>query len=352
VEDERGGMSGPAKLRELIMADLLPLSEKTAAEIDALARKISVAHRLDAEIQAELRGHVEDKVRGYVCGEVKVTEADALLLATAHFGEAGVIKGMFQGVHGTAHGASLVRRLAAILVTTAAVSMVVEVANILWTVLVIYPAAKVAQEQHAQLFWIPQVFFAVFLVAMTTALIWRVLLHWRRQMAFGQPLWFEKWSGFTLLMVVIAALAGKTVLLDFFIQTLPGLSEARHMPRRPAPAAISWILMCVEYTAEALLCLWWCDRAPRTRRTLLYGAAGWMVVQQVLVFSSFWADMIVRTVTIGIFQQRFDPGLIARSIGMLGPLIGINLAMDSAMGLVALIVYAAVTRRRLATVAG
>ena len=58
-------------------------------------------------------------MRGYVSGEAeKVTEADALLLATAHFGAAGVIKGMCQEVHALAHGASLMRRLVAILVVT------------------------------------------------------------------------------------------------------------------------------------------------------------------------------------------------------------------------------------------
>jgi hypothetical protein len=334
------------------MGELKPLGEKTVGEIEALARKISVAHRLDAEIQAELRGHVEDKVRGYVSGEVKVSEADALLLATAHFGEAGVIKWMLQGVHEVAHGVSLVRRLVAILVVVAGVSLVIEMANIFWKIVVIYPAAKVAEEQHDKLFWIPQVFFAIFTVAMSTALLWRVLLLWRRQMDLGKPLWFEKWSGFKLLGVIISALAGKIVLYDFLLQGLVAFPEMRLAFASSSPAVVSWILMCVGYTAESLLCLWWCDRTPRTWRTLVYSAVGWLLVQQILLYSSFWADILVRTVSRGIFQHRFDFGSIARSIGMLGPVIGFNLAVDTAMGLIALLAYAAVTRRRRGTVAG
>ena len=161
------------------MADLLSLSEKTAGEIDALARKISVAHRLDAEIQAELRGHVEDKVRGYVSGAVKVTEADALLLATSHFGEAGVIKGMFQRVHGAAHAVSLGRRLAAALAASIGVAIATEIAQILWGYLVMYPVATMNEALQAPF---PQALSIAFLILPTVLeifFLWKIFAFWR-----------------------------------------------------------------------------------------------------------------------------------------------------------------------------
>ena len=218
--------------------------------------------------------------------------------------------------------------------------------------MVIYPAAKVAEEQHDKLFWMPQVFFAIFMVAMSTALMWRVLLVWRRQMDLGKPLWFEKWSGFKLLWVVIAALVGKMVLSDLLLQGLAALPEMRLAFASSSQVVASWVLACAGYIAESLLCLWWCDRTPRTWRTLAYSAAGWMLLQQILLYSSFGADMIVRTVSRGIFQHRIDLRPIAQTIGMLGPVIGLNLAMDVAMGLVALLGYSAVTRRWRRNVAG
>jgi hypothetical protein len=98
-------------VKELDMAEMTPLSDETRARIEALTKKISVAEGLDAEVREELRGHVEDKVRGYVSGAERPSEADAVILATAHFGEPGVIQGMFQRVHAGEHGMSLLRRM-------------------------------------------------------------------------------------------------------------------------------------------------------------------------------------------------------------------------------------------------
>ena len=42
-----------------------PLSSNTQEQMQALCRKISVAHDLDPEIQKELYGHMEDKLLAY-----------------------------------------------------------------------------------------------------------------------------------------------------------------------------------------------------------------------------------------------------------------------------------------------
>ena len=160
-----------------------------------------------------------------------------------------------------------------------------------------------AREQHAELSWVPQVFFSTFIVLISTALTWRVLLLWRKQITLEKLLWFEKWSGFKLLLVVIAIIAGNAVLSNFFYYTChrPALSNAFctnhvsafNMPTIHLVAFDWWSVRSIE-TVEH--CLWWCDRTPRTWRTLIYSAAGWLVGEQILLYSPLWATILVQTV--------------------------------------------------------
>ena len=46
-----------------------PLNDTTRLKARELARKITVAHDLDPEIQEELYGHIEDKLLAYKSGE-------------------------------------------------------------------------------------------------------------------------------------------------------------------------------------------------------------------------------------------------------------------------------------------
>lgn len=90
------------------------LTPETAERIRALCRKISVAHDLDEEIQAELFSHMEDKLLGYLSGEEKVTEEDALILVREHFGDPAVLKGLLRETHAVEFGISLLRKLGAV----------------------------------------------------------------------------------------------------------------------------------------------------------------------------------------------------------------------------------------------
>ena len=94
------------------------LSPELEKEARALCAKITVAHDLDAEIQEELFSHVEDKLLGYLQGEVPVSDADALLLARAHFGDPAAIKGLLGDVHAPEAAMSHWRRLAAAAIAT------------------------------------------------------------------------------------------------------------------------------------------------------------------------------------------------------------------------------------------
>lgn len=67
------------------------LPEPAVQRIRALCRELSARHVLDDEAREELCGHMEEKLLGYLSGQVKVTEEDAIFLVRAHFGDAGEI---------------------------------------------------------------------------------------------------------------------------------------------------------------------------------------------------------------------------------------------------------------------
>ena len=94
------------------------LNPTVAQKARALCRKITVAHALDAEIQEELYGHIEDKLIGYVRGEIPVSEDDAMHLVSEHFGDPATIKSLFRDVHTTEVAVSQGRRLSAAALVT------------------------------------------------------------------------------------------------------------------------------------------------------------------------------------------------------------------------------------------
>ena len=68
------------------MPEELPPS--SIEKIRALCRDLAARHRLDDATRDELCGHLEDKLAGYLSGEVRMSEDDALMLVRAHFGDA------------------------------------------------------------------------------------------------------------------------------------------------------------------------------------------------------------------------------------------------------------------------
>ncbi len=94
------------------------LSHEAGTRIRALCRQISVAHNLDEEIQAELRAHMEDKLLGYISGEERVTEADALILVREHFGDPKYLQRMLRETHGQAVTLNPLQKMGVIAVLT------------------------------------------------------------------------------------------------------------------------------------------------------------------------------------------------------------------------------------------
>jgi len=63
-------------------------TEQTIKKIRALCQELAVRQGLNDEARDELCNHLEEKLTGYLNGEVKISEEDALCLVRAHFGDA------------------------------------------------------------------------------------------------------------------------------------------------------------------------------------------------------------------------------------------------------------------------
>lgn len=82
--------------------------DETLRKIRGYCRELADRHGLDEEAREEICGHLEDKLAGYLSGEVRPTEEDALVLARAHFGDAEEVARLMTGLSDSAE-----RRLAA-----------------------------------------------------------------------------------------------------------------------------------------------------------------------------------------------------------------------------------------------
>lgn len=269
------------------------LSPSVEQRMQVLCRKIAVAHDLDAEIQRELYGHMEDKLLAYLAGEELITEDDALILVQAHFGDPATLKDCLREVHTVPATLSLLRRLLAIVVLTAGVSF--SFSLVLRTVgLLLFSFI----ETEAQLLTPISTVFASGAILLTLfgqpILIGWILRHWQRSLDRGETLWAYELSAGR------AALLGAGVLTVWSLQALPslwllndaplhgeGLSFAVkqlfldpvpmlfHMEGGPVGIVVLGALLSA--ALKAALWFWWCDRPPRTLRTLNLASTAWLV---------------------------------------------------------------------------
>ncbi|HEY8747047.1 MAG TPA: hypothetical protein VIM11_03665 [Tepidisphaeraceae bacterium] len=63
-------------------------TDDAVRKIRDLCQELADRHGLDRELRDEMCGHLEDKLAGYLRGDVRISEDDALLLVRAHFGNA------------------------------------------------------------------------------------------------------------------------------------------------------------------------------------------------------------------------------------------------------------------------
>jgi len=247
-----------------------PLNSNTQEQMQALCRKISVAHDLDPEIQQELYGHMEDKLLAYLTGEEQVTEEDAFILVREHFGDPAVLKGLLQDVHAREVHVSLARRLAAAFAATTGLMVLLSVLLFLVTV------GFIMLGPEDGTFGVPQGIMPIASVlALTGAavLLFMVLRHWQRQLDSGRRPWFLRWQpGSIVALIVVLFLLQKLVPFTYADALMSVTSSTRWTMVVTrlfgVLGALSLVLQCVAW-------LWWCDRPPRKARAIVYAFFFW-----------------------------------------------------------------------------
>ncbi|MBL7648105.1 MAG: hypothetical protein JNK74_18125 [Candidatus Hydrogenedentes bacterium] len=157
------------------------LDNKTRQKARELARKITVAHDLDSEIQEELYGHIEDKLLAYTSGEERVTDEDAFILVREHFGDAKVIRGLMQEVHAGAVQIGLARRVSALVVVTVGIHAIVRLVRVLsMPTLIAHP---ILDGTYAD--------WAVLNLELLAILL--ILLYSSRRERAARPVWYQDW---------------------------------------------------------------------------------------------------------------------------------------------------------------
>ena len=285
------------------------LSPDIETRIAALCKQISVAHEVDAEIQRELRGHMEDKLFAYLAGEEVLSEEDAFILVREHFGNPGILKEYLRHVHKVPATLSLARRLLAVMTLTVAVSfgfaLFARAAGLLLLSVV---------ESGAPAFDVTRTVFTtvtlLILLAGQPLVIGLVLRHWQRRLDGGAALWTDR------LAPPAAAGLGAATLIVWSLRSIPALwilnvapahadtlsfsmrqllldpvPMLYHLEGGPAQTAILAAFLCL--AIQAALWFWWCDRPPRVKATLNRASAVWL--------GFFLAPALVESLCTGFF---------------------------------------------------
>ncbi len=215
-----------------------------------LARKITVAHDLDPEIQEELYGHIEDKLLAYKSGEEQISDEDAFILVREHFGDAKVIRGLMQEVHAGAVQVSLLRRVLALVIATAALQSTV---TLLRSVLVtsIEVGGTLGGNKNDVLLT------GSMALAMFAALFW-LLRRWKASELAGATPWYACWSMPRMLAWLCIAAVMTWVVPTVSLAGTEGLSVSSDVRNGALGVLVLTVLM-----SSCLIWLWWTEAAAR-----------------------------------------------------------------------------------------
>lgn len=250
------------------MADTL--NQDAQDKTDEMCQKISVVHSLDADIQEELPGHMEDKALGYLNGQEPITEDDALLLVREHFSYPAMIKSMLQDVHVLETQVSLARRLMAIVALSMAISIVVGIFMLIAgsvTALLQFRGSGVITTR------VPYSIAMITMMIMVLFINWKVLVHWKTQIRSGKRPWFRRWRARNIVGLV-AGLMSIQLLIPSLLVSYNTVNQIQ-IPDTFAFFGIG--LRITLTTAHAIIGLWWCDRPPRLAHTTSKALLVWIL---------------------------------------------------------------------------
>jgi hypothetical protein len=250
-----------------------PLNDNTQQNARELARKITVAHDLDPEIQKELYGH-EDKLLAYKSGEERISDEDAFILVREHFGDAKVLRSMFAEVHEAAATLTLGRLIGAACIITLSVAWLCKLLALPFQALALYLLEHGATVGAL----IPPATFLLFhaMVPVLPIGVAAAFIYWRKRLEAGKRPWFYRWSKWDFLRCGALLFAAIPFTPSFELLPFHALSPdlAAFAPTETQAAIAAWIIQC----SVCVAWLWWCGADLRRPSTAIGCVGGWMAL--------------------------------------------------------------------------
>ncbi|NUM52665.1 MAG: hypothetical protein HUU46_03380 [Candidatus Hydrogenedentes bacterium] len=244
-----------------------PLSRETQSQIRDLCETIAQRDQLGEDVQEELRGHIEDKVLGYLGGEERVSEDDAFVLAREHFGDAFTVKTLLQTAHPKRMFVSLGRRIAVVLLLTLAAHVafrcVMSAMVLLQVPRLIGYQGYLLQRGSLEALGVPLLMYVVLRSTRnspTNGIVGPFATGSLRTYRLTTILVFLLWF----------MLPGITFVPTNYTQinqTLPIIQNLL--------VALAITLGIANQAATCLVWIWWCDQAPRTRANVRAAVLSW-----------------------------------------------------------------------------
>jgi len=242
------------------------LAPETQQQLRAMCAQMATAQRLEDDIHRELYGHMEDKLLAYLNGEETMTEHDALILVREHFGNPAIIKGLLHCVHPVAAGNHFLRRVVAVI---CAETIFMFLTGIFITALFLYVPVMA-----------PDAVGALFLYAALPALCrlpaayltWVTLRFWQWRLDSGQSAWFLEYPAWVMACIGVGITAAGLVLPIGHASdptVVPPVDLQWH------PEAYTLLLSILFAFCMSLIWIWWCDRPPRLKASILAACGFW-----------------------------------------------------------------------------
>ena len=265
------------------------IAPEIISEIEAFLKQISVAHNLDNEIREELRSHIEDKLCGYMRGEIKITEEEAWLLVREHFGDPAVLKSMYHETEAKEMYKSFFRRIGAAFVAGIWILTITRmVIHGILTQALKGVAGRTVDAgiifAYGFLWMIPDLFVIL--------LFFFFVMRWRKIIENSGTAWFMtiKSVNFVLLILMSTILSTVTILLlfnsqpHFFFHSLIPLDNTTTelLSFFPGFAGFNYIMLQFFYCFGWLLL---CDIPPRRFQLIIAGFISWMF--SIVIFNQF-----------------------------------------------------------------
>ncbi|GMV99682.1 MAG: hypothetical protein AMXMBFR84_08210 [Candidatus Hydrogenedentota bacterium] len=288
------------------------LSRDIQNQIDDLTNRIARAQGLDEDVARELYQHIEDKVFGYLSGEVPVSEADAMLLAAKHFGNAQTIKSLLGDVHQADANRVFNRRLIAVALASFITVYLPTVLS-----LVAVPLFAVLSFESFNTYIAAWSMVRVVTTGIGVWAMWRLLRFWQDRKATTGSVWYEdaRMTVPAVLLVVLFAAVPLRSMADHYFMTVSAPDPV--LTLNPGTGLVTLIAAAASFglaIGHLMLWPWWCDRTPRIPR-VVYKTCGWsatwlsgIVLMSSLVRAQYApeATSVNRSLE-GALQMQFGP---------------------------------------------